>query len=149
MSVESFDPGAPAPQLSEAALERLVAVSTDFLEGGSDSSPVEAEYGANFADNCGLTALERSSMAGLMTAPAKDWQTAAEPLNDDQIESLIRFLTLAEEGIGGWQAGDKSPVIALVKLLKRRGSYSSSVTRWIKANSSNRFLPHGSLMDRL
>ena len=138
MSVESFDPGAQTAQLTPAALERLLEVG----------SALDAEA-TNFADNCGLTALERSSMAGLMTAPATDWQRAVDALNEDQIETLIRFLTLAEEGIGGWQAGDKSPVIALAKVLKSRGSYDRSLTRWIKANSSNRFLPHGSLMDRL
>ncbi len=141
MSVESFDPGAQATQLTDAALERLLEVSTALSDG--------AEKGSEIEGNFGLSALERSSMAGLMTAPAERWQQAVEALSSEQIESLIRFLTLAEEAIGGWQAGDKSPVIALVKVLKSRGSYDRSLTRWIKANSGNRFLPHGSLMDRL
>ena len=137
MSVESFDPGASSAQLTDAALERLLEVSeVEVSEATGD-------------DSMGLTALERSSMAGLMTAPAADWQRAVEGLQSEQIEALIRFLTLAEDAIGGWQAGDKSPVIALVRVLKSRGSYDRSLTRWIKANSSNRFLPHGSLMDRL
>ena len=141
MSVESFDPGAQAAQLTDATLQRLLEVSSAVPEG--------AQKGSEFEGRLGLTALERSSMAGLMTAPAERWQKAVEPLGSEQIESLIRFLTLAEEAIGGWQAGDKSPVITLVKVLKSRGSYDRSLTRWIKANSGNRFLPHGSLMDRL
>ena len=88
-------------------------------------------------------------MVGLMTAPAAEWQAATEPLEDGQIEHLIRVLTLAEEQFSGWQAGAKSPVIVLVKVLKSRGSYDRSLTQWIKSNSNNRFLPHGSLMDRL
>ena len=146
MSVESFDPGAQATQLTDAALQRLLELSSalldeDVQDGTIDRSIVERKMG--------LTDLEQASMAGLMTAPADSWQSAVEPLQSRQIESLVRFLTLAEEAIGGWQAGDKSPVIALVKVLKSRSSYDRSLTRWIKANSSNRFLPHGSLMDRL
>jgi len=144
MSVESFDPGAEVAQLTSGALTRLLELS--------EGLPVEVGQGdeySKYIDEIGFTALERSSMAGLMTAPANDWQNAAESLEVGQVEALIRFLTLAEEAIGGWQAGDRSPVIALVKVLKNRGSYDRALTRWIKANSSNRFLPHGSLMDRL
>ena len=140
MTVESFDPGAEASQLSDASLMRLVEVSATFSEEVQKGETDEA---------LGLTTLERSSMAGLMTLPAKTWTDAVQALQTSEIESLIRFLTLAEEAIGGWQAGDKSPVIALVKVLKSRGSYDRALTRWIKANSDNRFLPHGSLMDRL
>ncbi len=131
MSVESFDPGAAGAVLDGVTLARL-------LEAAAAEPP---EFG--------LSALERATMANLATAPASGWTAACEDLSDTEIESLIRFYTLAEDAISGWQAGDKSPVIALVKLLKSRGVYSRETTRWIKANSSNRFLPHGSLMDRL
>jgi len=137
MSVESFDPGAAATALDQKALDRLLEVGAVFTpESGS-------------APEVALSQLERASFAGLMTAPAADWMTMVEPLTDAQIESLVRLLTVAEDQISGWQAGDKSPVIALVKVLKSRGSYDRTLTRWIKANSNNRFLPHGSLMDRL
>jgi hypothetical protein len=39
--------------------------------------------------------------------------------------------------------------VPLVALLKSRAAYPSELTRWIKTNTSNRFLPYGSLMDRL
>ena len=42
-----------------------------------------------------------------------------------------------------------APVIPLVAELKRRGDYPNDLTAWIKANTDNRFLPYGSLMDRL
>ena len=145
MSVESFDPGADVTQLTDAALERLLELSAALPEGDRQDSAIVAILDRQL----GLTNQEQSAMAGLMTTPAERWQKAVEPLKTGQIESLVRFLTLAEEAIGGWQAGDKSPVIALVKVLKGRGSYDRALTRWIKANSGNRFLPHGSLMDRL
>jgi len=76
MSVESFDPGASSAHLTDAALERLLEVS----EVAVSDAPSD--------DSMGLTALERSSMAGLMTAPAADWQRAVEGLQSEQIESL-------------------------------------------------------------
>ena len=60
-----------------------------------------------------------------------------------------RVLTLAEETIPGCDAGPKSPVIVLARLLRERGDYPDQLTTWIKSVSSNRFLPYGSLLDRL
>ena len=60
-----------------------------------------------------------------------------------------RALTLAEETIPGCEGGAKSPVIALARLLRSRGDYPHDLTPWIKRVSSNRFLPYGSLLDRL
>jgi hypothetical protein len=49
----------------------------------------------------------------------------------------------------GFETGPKSPVIALARALRKRGEYPDDLTAWIKVNTDNRFLPHGSLMDRL
>ena len=135
MSVESFDPSAAPGAVDSAVVARLLQAS--------------ALLGDTSVADFGLSQEERSSMAGVMTAPAPEWRVAVEPLSDEQIESLVRFFTLAEERISGWEAGDKSPVVPLVKVLKARDSYDSSLTVWIKANTSNRFLPRGNLMDRL
>lgn len=131
MSVESFDPGATTPKVDAEAIQRL-------LEAASQQAP---EFG--------LSALERANFAGLMNQAPAVWRDGAADLSGADIEALIRFFTFAEEAISGWQAGAKSPVIPLVKVLKARGEYPSELTTWIKANTSNRFLPHGSLMDRL
>ncbi len=61
----------------------------------------------------------------------------------------LRALTLAEQAIPGCDAGAKSPVIDLARLLRGRGDYPGELTPWIKSVSSNRFLPYGSLADRL
>jgi hypothetical protein len=78
-----------------------------------------------------------------------DWERLAAGLEDDQVLGLIRLFTLAENVLPSWEAGARSPVVPLAGQLKKRGCYPDDLTRWIKANSSNRFLPHGSLMDRL
>jgi hypothetical protein len=40
-------------------------------------------------------------------------------------------------------------VIPLARLLKSRGDYPEDLTAWIRAHTGNRFLPYGSLLDRL
>lgn len=69
--------------------------------------------------------------------------------SSEQLVGWLRVLTLAEEAIPGCAAGAKSPVIQIARLLRERGDYPVALTAWIRSVSSNRFLPYGSLMDRL
>ena len=66
-----------------------------------------------------------------------------------QLVRWLRALTLAEEEIPGCDGGAKSPVIDIARLLRQRGDYPADLTAWIRSVSKNRFLPYGSLMDRL
>lgn len=72
-----------------------------------------------------------------------------EEQDSERLIGWVRALTLAEESIPGCEAGAKSPVIALARLLRARGDYPDDLTAWIRRVSSNRFLPYGSLMDKL
>lgn len=67
----------------------------------------------------------------------------------ERLAGWIKVLTLADETVPGCEAGAKSPVIRMARLLRARGDYPDDLTSWIKSASSNRFLPYGSLMDRL
>ena len=66
-----------------------------------------------------------------------------------QLVGWLRALTLAEAEIPGCDGGAKSPVIDIARLLRERGDYPADLTAWIRSVSKNRFLPYGSLMDRL
>ena len=132
MSVETFDPGSAEPVMTEHDLARLLAAAGELA-----------------VERFGLTPEETDRMAPLVRQGAVDWPAAAGNLSDDQVVSLIRLFTLAESVFPNWESGAKSPVIPLVAELKRRGAFSQDLTRWIKANTGNRFLPYGSLMDRL
>lgn len=84
--------------------------------------------------------------AGIMQLPKQRWFELAEPLSDDDIVQLMRFFTKAEQ-LAGWEAGANSPVIWLGKILKQRGAgIPRELVLWIKANSDNRYLPHGALL---
>ena len=66
-----------------------------------------------------------------------------------RLTDWLRVLTLAEAIVPGCEAGAKSPVIALARTLRDRGDYPPSLTVWIHSVSRNRFLPYGSLKDKL
>ena len=132
MAVDSWDPSASG-EPSELDVARLCLASA-HLE--------MADFGLSVHEIARLAPFARQQ-------GAVDWAQLAQGLEPDQIVALVKLFTLAESTFPAWEAGPRSPVVPLVALLKSRGAYPGELTRWIKANTSNRFLPHGSLMDRL
>ena len=132
MSVESFDPGATALLLTSEVIDELSGAA-----------------GALEAVDFGLTRERISRLSAVARHEGDcDWSAAAASLDSARLLALVRFFTLAER-LPGWQAGARSPVIPLVAELKKRGEMPADLQAWIKANTDNRFLPYGSLMDRL
>jgi hypothetical protein len=92
-----------------------------------------------------LSADEQQQHCKIMFLDQQDW-SIAESLNDNEIELLMRFFTLAEQ-LPGWDSAAQSPVIYLGKILKKRGTgINKELVLWIKDNSDNKFLPHGPLL---
>ncbi|MEM8767035.1 MAG: hypothetical protein AAGE43_06310 [Pseudomonadota bacterium] len=132
MSVEPFDPGALKLRLDAAVLEELIAAATSLD-----------------VDGFGLSRERITALAAVARHDGQiDWRAAAAEIDVDALVALIRLYTLAEI-LPGWESGAKSPVIPLAAELKKRGAYPDDLTAWIKSNTENRFLPYGSLMDRL
>lgn len=95
-----------------------------------------------------LTQQEIDADRPLMKIHKDAWAAAAEPLSNEQLIQLIRFFTLAEEQLPGWEAGSLSPVIWLCRALKSRGAFpDQELIQWIKTNSRNKFLPYGNILD--
>jgi len=132
MSVDSFDPASLAVHITPEII-RLLVTAAEHLD-----SP-----------GVGLSAETLKLMPGLCKQGPVDWAAAVEPLADAEIVALIQVFTRGERDIPGWEAGAKSPVVPMVRELKKRARFEPSLSSWIKNNSNNRFLPHGSLMDRL
>lgn len=105
------------------------------------NKPVDEDFGLLQAD------IER--LAPSAHANQVDWQAALRRLDDDQMLTLIRFYTLAEGKFPAWKAEAKSPVIVLARALRARDAWPADMTAWIKRHTDNRFLPYGSLLDRL
>ena len=128
MSVGTFDPSAGPAKLDVTQARALLDAVADIAV-----SELNAEQVAEFAP----------------LVSHQGWSDVAEELASVEIEALIRTFTLGEMCHTALTADAKSAVIPLVRVLKQRGEYDKALTKWIKTNTDNKFLPHGSLMDRL
>ncbi|HSG89827.1 MAG TPA: hypothetical protein VLA56_11495 [Pseudomonadales bacterium] len=97
-----------------------------------------------------LPAALEGAARGAMDAPRGTLDEAAGTLDGSQLEALIRFFTLIE-GRPGWEAGAGSPVVPLFRILRREPGDRNpeALAAWVKSHTDNRFLPYGSLQDRL
>ena len=119
------------PVLTETLLERYIGISKD-----DQLEQISAL----------LTTSEQQDQSSLMKIGQQQWSSAVDNRSDEEIQHLMRFLTVAEK-LPGWEAGPESPVIWLGKVLKQRGSgIPRELVVWIKAHSDNRFLPNGPLL---
>ena len=96
----------------------------------------------------GITTETQQMLSSVIQASPQIWLDFVEQETTIRIIGWIKVLTLIEEVLGV-EVGAKSPVITLVRLLKKRNAYPNDLTEWIKSHSNNRFLPYGSLADRL
>ena len=134
MSLGSWDPKVDAQStellLESDLLRRLIAYSTE-----EQLAQLEQLLNAN----------DKQRLAGLMKIDPLIWQTAAEPLLENDLLHLIRFFAVAEN-LPGWEAGATSPVIPLAKILRQRGvRLDKSLLQWLRGVSDNRYLPYGPL----
>lgn len=134
MSLGSWDPKSEAAtaEVSPDAvtLERFINLSKneqlDTLEAHIDGS-------------------ESQRLSALMRLDHAHWQAAAEPLESGALLHLIRFFAVAEN-LPGWEAAERSPVIALAKVLRNRGErLDKAFLLWLREVNTNRFLPYGPL----
>lgn len=94
------------------------------------------------------TSLSAAQIGGdgrLMRLDEAPWQVATA-LSNEELVNLVRFFTLAERQLPGWDGGKQSPVIYLVRILKQREAFTPVLRQWVKANTDNRYLPNGALL---
>lgn len=135
MSVGSWSPPTglqtPKGRLESAWLQRFVALARD-------------EQLEQLRER--LSTDEQQRMAACLLADPAAWTEAVLDYDDESLWQLMRFLAVAEMQLPGWQAGAKSPVITLNRILKQRGQpLSREQLQWLRQNSDNRFLPNGAL----
>ncbi len=93
-----------------------------------------------------LSSEELQRQSRLMRLGRQRWSAIAADFDNDQLQHLVRFFTLAEMQLPGWEAGAESPVVWLVKVLRQRKCPPDrELLMWIKHNSDNKFLPNGAL----
>lgn len=135
MTTEEWDP-------TSAEAETNYTIDHDLLErilGQADAKGLD-----NIADF--LSTEEKATHKLIMSQNKSAWITAGSAFDDEQLIKLIEFFTLAEMEYPNWEAGEKSPVIGLAKLLRQRGkSLEKAQLQWIKSKNPNKFLPFGAL----
>ncbi len=82
-------------------------------------------------------------------APPSDRVAFFASRDSARLVGWLRALVLAEAAMPGGDSGARSPAIDIARLLRGRGDYPADLTAWIRSVSSNRYLPYGSLLDRL
>ncbi len=133
MSVNAWTPSSSAPKQPDPKQLQ------DFIQIARDENQLN-----DLANHVALDCIERNSY--LMKLSQNQWQDSLDNLSNDELASLLKFFTLAEMQLAGWEAGETNPVIWIVKLLRKRNAAPAKETLlWIKQNSSNRFLPNGPL----
>lgn len=135
MTIESWD---PTSETNNSSYEIENPLLLRFIEISQQEKWQEL---ATF-----LTSEEIIQHQLIMKQNKEAWFSATENLDREQIIDLIKFFTVAEMQINGWEAGAESPVIWLVKVLRRRKcAPNKDLLLWIKTHSTNRFIPNGAL----
>ncbi len=134
MAVGEWQPGAegPASTIDRQQLATLIAISQreQLQELAQQLDPAQQQW-----------------LGTAMHGGDDTWLQAADDCEAAELVHLIKALTIAEMQIPGCRLGAKSPVIALNRLIKQRGSkLSRDELAWIKQHSDNRFIPNGPVL---
>ncbi|MBA59356.1 MAG: hypothetical protein CMQ40_09320 [Gammaproteobacteria bacterium] len=81
----------------------------------------------------------------VMSLESEAWQVLVQ-VDTPNLRNLAFFFTIVERDVSGWEAGKMSPVISIVKELKKRSEFTAEMRRWIKEHTRNRYLPYGSAL---
>lgn len=132
-STGTWTPAAATPP-DVADLHRLAAAWTECGESIRDHLPAELEPTAG----------------RIMHAPRGALDDLFAALDTAELEALVRCCTLLEAH-GALEVGARSPVVPLFRAWRRRpdAGPAEGLAGWVKSRSDNRFLPWGSLQDRL
>ena len=139
MSTGTWEPGGTVLPDSEDLL--AAAALWRELGGGEPSAEVLEEA---------LASPLRERLRAAMQAPRGALEETIAGLDVASAEQLVRLFTVLE-ALPGFEAGARSPVIPLARHLKTQldGEAFAELVRWVRAHTENRFIPHGSLQDRL
>ena len=126
MSVDSWQPVQAPKKLEESDLNQLIGLAHDFNE------------------DTDLTA-HLSWIQPLAQVDKKIWAQSIQNIPQTALIELIRMFTIVEQQ-QGWSLGEKSPVIALFKQLRKLAGIDKPLVGWVKKHSDNKFLPFGPLL---
>jgi hypothetical protein len=139
MNTEMWDPNSNTSSNIDSNNYQL---EDDFINHIINISKVDnlSHFKSLFSEN------EIDKHRNIMFLTKEVWFEALKKFTDGELIELIRFFTLAEVHLSNWDAEEKSPVIWIAKLLrKRKHPLDKELLIWIKNNNKNKFLPFGPL----
>ena len=107
------------------------------------------ERAANADDAFDVSEPDANLLREVMAANLDHWRELVESASSEALLKWLRATVLAEARLTGCERGAKSPAILIARTLRDRNAYPKDITAWIRSISTNRFLPYGSLLDRL
>ena len=107
------------------------------------------ERAANADDAFDVSEPDANLLREVMAANLDHWRELVESASSEALLKWLRATVLAEARLTGCERGAKSPAILIARTLRDRNAYPKDITAWIRSISNNRFLPYGSLLDRL
>ena len=129
MSIGSWEPS-QSISLNQADLDQLLTLTDEQI------LDIQNQFDSAFFNR----------IKPLMKQKLAFWKEQVSALNDAQLTQLMKVFTLLENNVDDFACLDLSPVIWIGKILKSRKAFpEKSVIDWIKSNTDNKFLPHGSL----
>ena len=129
MSIGSWEP-TQSISLNQADLDLLLALSDEQI------LDIQNQFDSAFFGR----------IKPLMKQKLVFWKEQVSKLDDDQLTQLMKVFTLLENNVEDFSCLDLSPVIWIGKILKSRKAFpQKTIIDWIKSNTDNKFLPHGSL----
>ena len=107
------------------------------------------ERAAHADDAFDVSEPDATLLREVMAANLDHWRELVESASSEALLKWLRATVLAEARLTGCERGAKSPAILIARTLRDRNAYPKDITAWIRSISTNRFLPYGSLLDRL
>ncbi len=73
-----------------------------------------------------------------------EWEQAISELEDAELINVAFFYIRAEQTLSGFESGANNPAIRIFRYLKSQGRKpDKDIVRKMKAETDNRFIPHG------
>ena len=97
------------------------------------------------ADNPASAAEQlRNRAANWIRSSQSDWEQSLSDLADAELINIAFFYIRAEQTLSGFESGSNNPVIRIFRYLKSQGRKpEKDIVRKMKAETDNRFIPHG------
>ncbi|WP_297533185.1 hypothetical protein [Thalassolituus sp.] len=97
------------------------------------------------ADNPASAAEQlRNRAANWIRSSQSDWEQSLSDLADAELINIAFFYIRAEQTLSGFESGSNNPAIRIFRYLKSQGRKpGKDIVRKMKAETDNRFIPHG------